>query len=816
MESRHVWVADPDQFWKPYLVTNENLKTGELSISCDKGRTNVIVSKAATLDVSEEDLEDLEDLNSLDSIVEAPILDLVRRRYSSSKHFTYADDVLLFVNPCRPLVDLDPKSFFSFEDESSSEPHIYSFANAVYQSMCEEHGDEDEKFACLPKKAANKSIIIMGRVGAGKSEMEKMVINFLASANEIVKKGIEYEMPDVSSVLMAGRITLESFGSAANSQNPNSSRFSRHTKLFYANNNCIVSAATTVFNIEFSRVVKLNDKDRNFHIFYEMVRGLQATNHKLANKLKVLRVEDFAILVEGNGTVIETEQKDLNGFLKLTESLAVVGLSASEIDGVWGLLATILHMGNIVYKSGSVSDPLVGESLDVDAIVSMLGIEKENFVQVMTAQMMTVGNKRTIPCGNISAENSKNNVQSVMKYLYRKLFSWMVRKINYAQGTVGQSCGEQSEKYIGVLDTAGFEALASNNSLQQLSMNYTCEVFQQQFLQQKFLLEQEVYADEGIDWTPVPFRDNNGVIDLLSKKSNGLFSILEEHSMMNRKPDDKAFLSALNSTLEGSLDYSKPRFGTEYFIIKHYQEDVVYTTTAFLLNNNENLHSDMAGYLSASTNSLIHALCNVEAVQPGEVGYVPSMTDVLVESVLKVKDDAMLIRRKVTGLEFSVDKPKKLGEPKGVANFMHKMSPTSGLVLASVSFKEILNEVLSTIKATEQKFVMCFRPNDALKPGAFNALHFLSQYRGTRISESLSMYRLKYELKIPFLDFISMYGCLQTGGGSWQSVLDSSDTYAAKMLTSNISQSVLHTDSYRIGSNFNFCHLSRLTILNKP
>jgi hypothetical protein len=804
MDTRHVWVSDPEQVWKIHIVTNDNLKTGELSISSDKGRTNTTIKKEATVEVIEDDLQDFDDINSLDSIVEAPILDLIRRRYAANKFFIHADNVLLFVNPFKPMAELDPKSFYDIDVDDSNdddrEPHIYSFTNAVFQSLCGDGSGEGKEFACCPKGNVNKSIIINGRSGSGKTQMDKMIVEFLLAANSIVKGGMEYAMPDLSGPLNDAQIIQESFGFAATAANSNASRVSKYTCIFYAKNNCMVSASSQLFGADISRVVKLNEKDRNFHVFYEVLRGLRSTNASFAGKLRLSRVEDFSILTEGNCSVIGNEQRDVENFLRLTVSLSNFGFSEKEIEGMWELLAIILHLGNVQGRNGAAAEPLTCATMDVDSIISMLGIDKTQFLASMTAHMMTVGNKRTIPCGTVSAENSERNIESVMKYLYRKLFLWVTKKVNYQLGIRGQDCGEVAEKFIGILDLAGFE-ISSRNSLEQLFINYSSEVFQQQFLQQKFLAEQAAYDFESISWTPIPIHDNSGVIELLTKKT-GVFAILEEHSMMNRKPDDKALLSALNAALEGSQEYSKPRFGSEYFIVKHYQEDVVYTVNTFLIHNNENLHSEMNGYLSDSKNKMVRAVClqDSNVLQPGEIGYIATATQALVENVLKEKGETLLSRRKTA----EQSSPKRPTTPKGVANFMHKMGPSTALALASVSFRDALNDVLNSVKSSEQCFVTCFRSNEHQKPGVFEAAHFLTQYRSTCISESLLMKRLRYELKIPFLDFIGLYGCLQTGGGTWKSVLDSSDTYAAKMLTTNITASVLHVDSYRIGTNYIF------------
>lgn len=55
------------------------------------------------------------------------------------------------------------------------------------------------------------------------------------------------------------------------------------------------------------------------------------------------------------------------------------------------------------------------------------------------------------------------------------------------------------------------------NSFEQLCINLANERLHFYFNQLVFKLEQEEYAMEGIQWETIPYVDNQGTIDLISK-----------------------------------------------------------------------------------------------------------------------------------------------------------------------------------------------------------------------------------------------------------------------------------------------------------
>jgi len=91
-------------------------------------------------------------------------------------------------------------------------------------------------------------------------------------------------------------------------------------------------------------------------------------------------------------------------------------------------------------------------------------------------------------------QQALDELASLGRTLYEKSFGAMVERINKALDRPSSKA-----TFIGVLDIAGFENFHVN-SFEQLCINYTNDRLQQFFNHHMFVLEQEEYARENIDW----------------------------------------------------------------------------------------------------------------------------------------------------------------------------------------------------------------------------------------------------------------------------------------------------------------------------
>merc|ERR1719498_1511512 len=71
---------------------------------------------------------------------------------------------------------------------------------------------------------------------------------------------------------------LESFGNAVTLRNHNSSRFGKFNRMYFDRRGRLTGSSITTYLLESSRVVVHGERERTYHVFYEMLAGLDATS----------------------------------------------------------------------------------------------------------------------------------------------------------------------------------------------------------------------------------------------------------------------------------------------------------------------------------------------------------------------------------------------------------------------------------------------------------------------------------------------------------------------------------------------------------
>ncbi len=475
-------------------------------------------------------------------------------------------------------------------------PHVYALADATYRSMMlkidvEGGGMSSRGSSRIASSsgACDQSILVSGESGAGKTVTTKFIMKYLAALSErraeakkllaistigeesktsssLSRKGtknnngsIIRRLSDTSTNSSAGieqqvlqsNPILESFGNARTVRNDNSSRFGKFIEIRFNSRGTLVGASIETYLLEKVRLISQSEGERNYHIFYEMLLGMngEELGHFLLDKYSV---EDFKI-TSCSGTYGRRDGiKDADTYDSLVSALEVMGFSMEQQNDVFRIASAVLHLSNLTIlpiKGGEECEIDV-ENEHLAPILQLLGVTKENLNHALCYFKIEARGQSYTRA--VQKDKAEKGLQALMKATYSALFDYIVKTINSSitvqegrngskreGGQRGASRGHSS--FIGVLDIFGFESFKTN-SFEQLCINYCNEALQQQFNLFVLKKEQEEYEHEGINWSFIPFPDNQDVLDLIWKKGYGILNILDDQC---RAPGttDKTFAS---------------------------------------------------------------------------------------------------------------------------------------------------------------------------------------------------------------------------------------------------------------------------------
>ncbi|KAI1884260.1 hypothetical protein AGOR_G00224610 [Albula goreensis] len=192
-------------------------------------------------------------------------------------------------------------------------------------------------------------------------------------------------------------------------------------------------------------------------------------------------------------------------------AIDILGFTGEEKNGIYKLTGAVMHHGNMKFKQKQREEQAEPDGTEVaDKISYLMGLNSADLLKALCYPRVKVGNEFVTKGQTVPQVN--NSVMALCKSVYEKMFLWMVIRINEMLDTK-----QPRQFFIGVLDIAGFE-IFDFNSLEQLCINFTNEKLQQFFNHHMFVLEQEEYKKEGIEWEFIDFgMDLAACIELIEK-----------------------------------------------------------------------------------------------------------------------------------------------------------------------------------------------------------------------------------------------------------------------------------------------------------
>jgi myosin-1 len=457
-------------------------------------------------------------------------------------------------------------------------PHVFAIAESAYYNMNAYKDDQ--------------CVIISGESGAGKTEAAKRIMQYIAN----VSGGSNSSIQQTKDMVLATNPLLESFGNAKTLRNNNSSRFGKYLQLQFNAQGEPVGADITNYLLEKTRVVSQIKDERNFHIFYQFTKGASSTYR---TNYGVQKPETYLYTSKSKCYDVDGID-DIRDYAETLNAMKIIGLSQAEQDEIFRMLAAVLWTGNIQFVEDKDGYAAVSDTSVVDFLAYLLEVDPQHVVQAITIRILTPRNGEVIesPANPSQAMATRD---ALAKAIYNNLFDWIVDRINVSLKARGSTANS-----IGILDIYGFE-IFEKNSFEQLCINYVNEKLQQIFIQLTLKTEQEEYAREQIQWTPIKYFDNKIVCDLIeSTRPPGVFSALKDATKTAHADPaacDRTFMQAINGMSNAHLT---PRQGN--FIIKHYAGDVSYTVDGITDKNKDQLLKGLLNLFGQSSNTFVHTL----------------------------------------------------------------------------------------------------------------------------------------------------------------------------------------------------------------
>ncbi|KAI1339010.1 putative myosin MYO2 [Xylariaceae sp. FL0016] len=712
------WQPDATEGWVASEVVKKSVDGDKVTLvfKFENEETKEVVLSAAALQSGNDPslpplmnpamLEASDDLTNLSHLNEPAVLQAIKLRYAQKEIYTYSGIVLIATNPFARVDSLYVPGMvqvYAGRQRETQAPHLFAIAEEAFMKML--------------KDGKNQTVVVSGESGAGKTVSAKYIMRYFATRESPdnpgsrSKKGSE-AMSETEEQILATNPIMEAFGNAKTTRNDNSSRFGKYIEIMFDNKTNIIGARIRTYLLERSRLVFQPLKERNYHIFYQLLAG---ASDKERQDYSLLPVEQFDYLNQGNAPVIDGVD-DKAEFVATKDSLGKIGVDDTQQTGIFRLLAGLLHLGNVKITASRNDSVLAPTEPSLEKACAILGIDATNFAKwIVKKQLVTRGEKIV---SNLTQPQALVVRDSVAKYVYSSLFDWLVEIIN--RSLAAEEVLTRVTSFIGVLDIYGFEHFAKN-SFEQFCINYANEKLQQQFNSHVFRLEQEEYVREQIDWKFIDFADNQPCIDLIEGKM-GILSLLDEESRLPMGTDEQ-FVTKLHNNFSGDKNkfFKKPRFGKSSFTVCHYAVDVTYESDGFIEKNRDTVPDEHMEVLRASSNKFL--------------------TQVLAAaSAAREKDVA-------SSTTSSVAKP--TGRKIGVAV---NRKPTLGGI-----FRSSLIELMSTIGNTEVHYIRCIKPNEAKDAWKFEGPMVLSQLRACGVLETIRISCAGYPGRWTYEEFALRY-----------------------------------------------------------
>ncbi|CCI41405.1 unnamed protein product [Albugo candida] len=411
---------------------------------------------------------------------------------------------------------------------NSIPPHLFAMAHNAFRFMQDTGEDQ--------------AIILVGVMGSGKSDAAKLLVQYLCEYCEetetadLLVEGRELaDVPtstpkapqsaqqntssaslqsdslnanstahSVGQQILHAFSVLESFGNATTRQNRNSSRFAKMISVEFNKHRHLIGGGFTIHYFEKSRVIETRYDERNFHVFYQVLAGVQhdpglREQLELSNKC----ANDFALLKNQSDSVGSfppfttapggDETIDARDYRDLMSSFSVLRIRKSQRLEIIRIIAGLLHLGNVEFVpetsgEGSTRDQtydatgnpgrrdsvlnaascVLKDPAQITLVAHLLDVEPvvlDNYFRTRQFFSRDENNKAVSSLKVVTVAQANKARDTFIRSVYESLFHFMVETLNGFLGGVFDRYANSNlviqSQGIHILDTIGHEDITS-------------------------------------------------------------------------------------------------------------------------------------------------------------------------------------------------------------------------------------------------------------------------------------------------------------------------------------------------------------------
>ncbi|CAF1522172.1 unnamed protein product, partial [Rotaria sordida] len=394
-------------------------------------------------------------------------------------------------------------------------PHIFIVGDKAYHDMIKK----------------NQSIIILGELGAGKTETSKCVLQYLtesySGSNDLMKERF-----------IKCNLLLEAFGNAKTIHN-NSSHFSKIIEVHFNNEYQIVGGILSYYLFEKSRVCVQTKGEENYHIFYHLCVNAP---EDIRNTLQLSSPHNFYFTSK---QLRNPRPDNITDFIKYDRIMDCIDISQQDKFNIYNTLALILHLGNINFennpKSTQYECKIISKSEQALTITAkLLKGNIDDLRNALTTKISMI-NKTVISCP-LTVLEAQTVRDKLAKTIYARLFNQIVDFVNKSISF------NSSTSYISIHNTTGFEYVHIG-SFEQFCINYYNEKIHK--FRNDHLLKNEILCEEEDRiLNKLGFTNTEECINLFESSITGCFYLLDEESKLP-EPTSAHFTNEVYSKNKG-------------------------------------------------------------------------------------------------------------------------------------------------------------------------------------------------------------------------------------------------------------------------